>query len=125
MEIERKCENCGETLKGRSDKKFCDDYCRSGFYYHKKAGKTSSLITQTNAILRKNRQILLSLNTAGLALTSRKVLLNKGFNFGYFTGMLKTMNNSPYFFCYEMGYHSLKKEEILIVTKIDFQRLEG
>jgi len=118
MEKERKCENCGEIIKGRSDKKFCDDYCRSGFFYHKKSGKTTTLITQTNAILRKNRQILLGLNITGLSLTTKSILVSKGFDFSYFTGIFKTKGGAPYFFCYEMGYRSIKDEEILLVKKM-------
>ena len=26
------CHYCGAELKGRSDKKFCDDYCRNNYY---------------------------------------------------------------------------------------------
>jgi len=118
MEKERKCENCGEIIKGRSDKKFCDDYCRSGFFYHKKAGKTTTLITQTNAILRKNRQILLGLNITGLSLTTKSILVSKGFDFSHFTGVFKTKGGAPYFFCYEMGYRPIKDEEILLVKKM-------
>lgn len=25
------CLNCDKTLKGRTDKKFCDDYCRNSY----------------------------------------------------------------------------------------------
>ena len=28
---ERKCLECGTVLKGRSDKKFCSDYCRNTY----------------------------------------------------------------------------------------------
>jgi hypothetical protein len=31
----KKCLACGKQLKGRIDKKFCDDYCRNGNYLHK------------------------------------------------------------------------------------------
>jgi hypothetical protein len=32
METEiKKCLACNKTLRGRADKKFCDDYCRSNY----------------------------------------------------------------------------------------------
>lgn len=122
---ERKCQNCSETIKGRSDKKFCDDHCRSAYYNEKKANETNTLIKQTNTILRKNRQILQNLNPTGMVKTTRKTLIEKGFNFGYYTGIYKTARGSNYFFCYEMGYLSLQKDEVLLVKKAEFPRLQG
>ncbi|MFA6947300.1 MAG: DUF2116 family Zn-ribbon domain-containing protein, partial [Pedobacter sp.] len=29
--MERECLDCGAALRGRTDKKFCDDQCRSNF----------------------------------------------------------------------------------------------
>ena len=37
----RECLTCGTELRGRTDKKFCDDYCRSA--YNNKMGPRSSL----------------------------------------------------------------------------------
>ena len=39
---EKVCTLCSKTLKGRSDKKFCDDYCRSA-YNNERKGAVNNL----------------------------------------------------------------------------------
>jgi hypothetical protein len=124
MEEVRTCLNCNEVVRGRSDKKFCDDQCRSA-YNNEINTDDISLVRDTNKILRKNRGILKSLNTSGKTIVQRKEMLKQGFDFGYFTGVLRTVKGSNYFFCYEMGYLSLKADEVLLVKKQDFPRLQG
>jgi hypothetical protein len=53
----RHCLCCNKTIKGRSDKKFCDDYCRNKFNNHLKS-EAGWPIRGINSILRKNRRIL-------------------------------------------------------------------
>lgn len=55
--MERECLDCGTILRGRSDKKFCDDQCRSHYNNQIKAGMQSAM-KPVNAILRKNHAIL-------------------------------------------------------------------
>ena len=31
MKEEKRCLECGDVIKGRADKKFCDDQCRSNY----------------------------------------------------------------------------------------------
>lgn len=124
MNKKQTCHHCNENIVGRSDKKFCDDHCRSA-YNNSINTSQSSLVKTTNQILRKNRNILQSLNTTGMVKVPRQALKNKGFEFGYFTGILRTSKGSNYIFCYEMGYLSLGNEEVLLVRKADFQRWQG
>ena len=56
----RKCLVCGKPLKGRSDKKFCDDYCRSSYNNDLKSA-ANNYIRNVNNALGKNRRILESL----------------------------------------------------------------
>ena len=51
------CLNCEKTLKGRTDKKFCDDYCRNSYNNQLKASK-NNLVRNINNALGKNRRIL-------------------------------------------------------------------
>jgi hypothetical protein len=124
MKTDVKCLHCNETIKGRSDKKFCDDQCRSTYNNEIKT-EDDTLIKQTNKVLKKNRTILKSLNTTGKIIVKRADMLKRGFDFGYFTSILRTKRGTDYFFCYDMGYLSLKAEEVLLVKKIDFYRLQG
>ena len=43
QEKNKKCLSCGKLLKGRVDKKFCDDYCRNNYnnLYFKAWGKNT------------------------------------------------------------------------------------
>ncbi|MEO7801082.1 MAG: DUF2116 family Zn-ribbon domain-containing protein, partial [Ginsengibacter sp.] len=59
---EKKCLACGKPLRGRVDKKFCDDYCRNNYNNRQKAkGSHSSFVRNINNCLLKNRKILESI----------------------------------------------------------------
>lgn len=51
------CLECGDSFKGRTDKKFCSDLCRNGFNNRVKAS-TSNYYRVVNSTLRKNYKIL-------------------------------------------------------------------
>ncbi len=55
-------------------------------------------------MLRKNRNILAELNPTGKARVSQQALLDRGFNFNYFTNIYITKNKHEYHFCYDQGY---------------------
>jgi len=57
MENERRCLDCQEPLKGRADKKFCNDLCRNN-YNNRLKSESNNLVRRINGILRKNRNIL-------------------------------------------------------------------
>ncbi|MNL79599.1 hypothetical protein D3C87_2062440 [compost metagenome] len=52
-------------------------------------------------------------------------MLKQGFDFGYFTTILKTGQNSYYYFCYEMGYLIINHETVLLVKRENHQRMEA
>ncbi|HEY1024656.1 MAG TPA: hypothetical protein VGE26_05780 [Sphingobacteriaceae bacterium] len=114
--MERVCLDCGTLIRGRADKKFCDDQCRSNFNNRLKA-ETSGAVKKVNGILKKNRRILEELNPTGKTRILRKRLAAKGFNFDYFTNIYQTQTGKTYHFCYEYGFLQLSEEEILLVKK--------
>ncbi len=60
------CVACGKLLKGRIDKKFCDDNCRNSYNNQQKAkGSYSAYVRTINNTLIKNRRILESLLPKG------------------------------------------------------------
>ena len=79
------CASCGEIIKGRIDKKFCDDACRSNFN-NRLNSDTSVLMKTINNVLRKNRRILESLIPIeeGKTKVTLKKLQEKGYNFSLF-----------------------------------------
>lgn len=53
----RTCLECGDPITGRSDKKFCSDYCRTN-YNNRRLEASHSYIRRVNSILLKNKRVL-------------------------------------------------------------------
>ena len=112
------CLSCEKPVKGRSDKKFCDDYCRAAYNNDLKSA-SNNLVRNVNNALGKNRRILESLLPQGdaTAKTNHDKLIEKGFQFKYHTSMYKAKNGNTYFYCYEYGYLPLENNWYLIVKR--------
>mgnify|MGYP000877327298 CR=1 FL=1 len=113
---ERTCLLCGKIFRGRSDKKFCDDYCRAAYNNDLKSA-VNNYIRNVNNALGKNRRILESCLTgeAKTAQVSGEKLLQKGFQFKYHTHIYTTKSGNTYFYCYEYGFMPLEKGRFLVV----------
>jgi len=110
------CLECGEPLKGRSDKKFCSDYCRNA--YNNNVNKDSkNLIRNTNNRLRKNYKILTELNTTGKIKVTRSKLIQNNFDFNFFTSIYTTKTGNTYFYCYDQGYLALENDFYLLIKR--------
>lgn len=112
------CLTCSKPLKGRTDKKFCDDYCRNNFNNQLKADN-NNYVRNINNALRKNRRILEALlpDTEDMAKANKDRLLNKEFQFKYITHTYTNKKGNTYFFCYEYGYLPLENDWFLIVRR--------
>ncbi|HNW98584.1 MAG TPA: hypothetical protein PKK00_09270 [Bacteroidales bacterium] len=110
----RKCLECKEVFTGRSDKKFCSDQCRNS-YNNRINSDTTNYVRNVNNILRKNRRILQELNPIDKAKVHKDKLLEKGFNFRYYTNVLITKKGTTYYFCYEYGYLPLDADFYFLV----------
>jgi hypothetical protein len=109
------CLTCSKPLKGRTDKKFCDDYCRNN-YNNQLKSTTTNLVRNINNALGKNRRILESLFGAEeTAKTNKDKLLEKGFQFKYITHTYTNKKGNVYFFCYDIGYLPLDNDWYLLV----------
>lgn len=113
---ERCCLACGKMIKGRSDKKFCQEYCRNTFNNQQKE-KHSPRERQINKILHRNRSILCSVwdSTKNVTRVSKMDLLRQGFDFRYSTHVMNSDKGLRYSFCYEFGYADMGKEGIWVV----------
>src|SRR5215218_1579292 len=101
----RVCLACGEKLKGRVDKKFCDDYCRNNFNNGLKSKQgPNKLVKAINNTLLKNRKILESVIIEETAKANREKLLSMGFQFQYLTHTYVTKAGKIYSYCYDYGY---------------------
>jgi len=110
------CLECGDPIKGRTDKKFCSDHCRTAFNNRLNC-KQTNYVRSVDHLLRKNRRILTSLNSTGKTKVKGVQLIEKGFDFSYFTNIHKTKDGGIYYYCYEQGYRPLEKECFLLVVK--------
>ena len=113
---EKVCLECGDKLKGRLDKKFCSDQSRISFNNKLNSDETKYM-RNVNNILRKNRRILIELNTTGKTTTNRNKMKDKGFDFSFYTDTYTTKEGSLYKYCYEQGYLEVDKDRFLLVVK--------
>lgn len=114
--MERFCLDCDTPVVGRSDKKFCDDACRSN-YNNRIKSKSDRYIRKINGILRRNRSILKEHNPEGKVKIKMKKLQSDGFNFDFSTNQYKTARGDVYYFCYEYGYLLLPPDDVLLVIR--------
>ena len=121
------CPECGKEIKGRLDKKFCDDFCRNAF--NNKARRPHELmIKNTNSQIRRNRRILKILCPSGKATVRREILINMGFDFSFFTSIYSG-KGQVYYISYDFAftpiienkkYSGEKLEKVLIVQRQEY-----
>ncbi|MCE3229759.1 MAG: hypothetical protein K0S32_4310 [Bacteroidetes bacterium] len=114
---QRKCLECNEIIKGRIDKKYCNDMCRNSFN-NRLNSDSNNYVRNINNTLRKNRRILEAfLNENEKITVPKQKLMDKGFNFSFYTNQTVSKNNNQYLFCYEYGYTGLEKDITLIIKR--------
>lgn len=106
MEVSKNCLACNKHIRGRTDKKFCDDYCRSA-YNNKLAIKKNSQIRVITNALRKNRVVLEKWATKKRNPVNLHELLTDGLNLIYFTQVINQPLSNPICYCYDYGYQLL------------------
>lgn len=114
--MKKQCPECGDKIVGRIDKKFCSDACRNS--YNNSINKDSkNLIRNTNNRLRKNYRILEELNPDQKKKVSRARLIERGFDFNYFTSIYTTKAKTVYYFVYDQGYLPLEDDYYALVKR--------
>ena len=120
METEtRLCKECREQIHGRRDKQFCSDYCRAQ-HFNALNADALNYMRRVNYTIRKNRNILSSLNPKGKSKAHKMKLLDAGLNFDYFTNIYRTKAGRLYYFCYDQGYVELAEDYYALVVKEDY-----
>ena len=117
--MKRKCQECGMEYFGRKDKKFCSDSCRNA-YNNRLNSDVNNFIRNINNTLRKNRRILAELNPNGKTKIHRDKLVEKGFNFRYYTNTYITKSGKTYHFCYDQGYLELEEQYFALVVRQEY-----
>jgi hypothetical protein len=119
----KNCLSCGKAVRGRTDKKYCDDYCRNNFNNQMKGGSIN-LVRNINNALRRNLRILSDFLPDGeeMAKTTRERLLQNGFHFNYITHTYTNKKGNVYYFCYDYGYLPLENNWYLLVRRKEEDR---
>ena len=117
------CKECGKTLHGRLDKRFCDSYCRNAF--NNKVKRTDEqYIMEINRVLRKNRRILKTLSPIGKSTVRKEVLDAMGYDFNTFSSMYRASKSRVYYLCYEFAFNPIIDdrgiEKAVIVNRQDY-----
>lgn len=121
LESPNTCLQCSKAITGRTDKKYCDDYCRNA--YNNRTKRTDEKqIQKINSIIRKNRRILKTLCPAGKATVRKEVLDAMGYDYRHFSGVYRSPapNHQAYFVCYDYAFSPIYQKNIekaLIVQK--------
>lgn len=105
----RYCLECGKILHGRSDKKFCNDICRSA-YANKRYKTTHSEIFRIHRILLRNHHLLEEYLQNGFSQISVRELYLRGFNFDYFTSIHTERSRHIEICCFDIRYIILNND---------------
>lgn len=123
--MEKCCPVCQKPIKGRSDKKFCNDYCRNTFNNHQYSYQSVPVFKKTNQTLTRNRRVLNELLTRqGLyCKIAKEALIEHGFLFKYHTHQKILKTGETVYFCYDLGYMKLNTDHVILLRDEDSNRL--
>jgi len=110
------CPVCGNSVKGRKDKIYCSEYCKSAAQYENRL-INEIFFFKVDKQLKTNRKILKTHNKDGYTTLRKTVLLSKGFNPNYFTHLWKNPKGQTYCFCYEFGFLELIGQDKYLIVK--------
>jgi hypothetical protein len=110
----RTCKECSCKLNGRSDQKFCSDFCRNTYNNRTNSLKNEE-VRKINAILRRNHRILARHVPKGIRQLNWRTLAEEGFNFQFYTHTKANQNGQVYTYCYDFGYLRTSKDQCLLV----------
>lgn len=127
-DLSSNCVVCGELIKGRSDKKYCSETCKSIFHYEKKQAQEKHFLAFQKQ-LRTNRKVLKKFNHTGMTSLRRAVLHAQGFNPAYYTHTWQNKRGQTYYFTYDFGIFPFLdrknkevKEKYLIIIWQDYMK---
>ncbi len=119
------CKECGKTIHGRSDKRFCDDTCRNNFNRHKTQAEKVIVPEQALEVVRaikKNYRLLKSFAEGEYThlQDGLPALKRKGFNPNYFTSV-RYIDGDMYRFCFECGFLITEDTVTLLIREQQLQ----
>jgi hypothetical protein len=118
--VAKTCNQCNKIIRGRTDKKFCNDYCRNSHNNFLKS-PINNLIRNTNNQLSKNRRILESFLSPSESFQKikKEKMIQDGFSFQYVTTQKVNKRGTQYHFCYDYGYIVLDEDWCIIIKSME------
>lgn len=113
------CLQCGQPLKGRIDKKFCDDHCRSA-HNNRTYREMNFKLGHVNRVLKRNRHILEQLHetlSGQNAAISREKVQELGFVFNFHTHTETLDGGNTLYCCYDYGYIPVDERVLKLVRR--------
>jgi len=101
--MERCCIHCGKPLRGRSDKKFCDDDCRTDYHNEQRRAREKKM-REVNHILSNNWKVLSALLREGQVEVPARELAARNFNFHIYTASQWRFPGRRTYWCYNCAY---------------------
>lgn len=108
------CIDCGNRIRGRTDKKFCNDHCRSHYHNALNRGR-NNVFKEVNHILKKNTAILDQFVQQGVFQIEKQTLAATGFDFNYFTNFINGPLGEQYYGIYHYAYRQHPAEQVELV----------
>ncbi len=96
------CLECGTTLYGRANKRFCCESCKNR-YHNKRYQAERNLKLRIKTVLDRNYSILSSLVSGNVYSVERQDLQLLGFNIDYMTAFSK-IHNRECCSCYDISF---------------------
>ena len=115
----KQCLFCSNKITGRTDKKFCNDYCRNAYNNQLKSANSPAVRNINNTLIKNRRILETMLGEEKMIKQLKEKMLTQGFNFKYFTHNYTNQKGNVYYFCYEYGYLPLEHDWFLIVKRKD------
>lgn len=110
------CMYCNDVIKGRSDKKYCNDECRNRYNLDRTRESVTEVVKEINTTLKQNRKILLKIASArkNYAIVKAIELIRRGYNFHYHTHFAP-LGRKNLVCCFDVGYAKLEKNKVIII----------
>jgi len=114
----RICQQCGSQLRGRTDKKYCNERCRAKSGYSLRIQQVTDPVRLIDARLKQNRNVLSSLLSQGIHQVSKAQLLSGGFDFAFYTSIRCECPECLSIYCYDFGYSVVDDVNVRIFEAI-------
>ncbi|MDA8595598.1 MAG: hypothetical protein ACPGR7_06355 [Flavobacteriaceae bacterium] len=114
--MKRGCAECGHKLVGRTDKKFCNDYCRNAFN-NKRYRKEHHVKRQIQGVLNLNYGILKGIcEQEAVTESSVQDLRSKGYQMQFFTNLSLTGEGEVLRQCFDMGLLTKENGQLYVIN---------